>query len=1050
MTRLHLPFAAALACILLAAGRLAAQQPDSAGVAGVLKGLTWRNVGPNRGGRSIAAAGSVARPLEYYFGATGGGLWKTTDGGQSWKAVTDGKLGSSSVGAVAVCEANPDVAYIGMGETELRGNIMQGDGVYRSGDGGKSWQHVGLENTQAVGKIVVSPRSCDDVWVAAFGHVYGRGPDRGVYHSTDGGKGWTKALYRDDHTGAIDLVMDAADPKVLYAALWDANRTPWSLSSGGPGSGLFKSTDEGGHWTELSRNPGLPRGILGKIGVAVSPADPKRVFALVEAQDGGVFRSDDAGATWTRTNDERKLRQRAFYYTRIYADPKDRDVVYVVNVSFFRSKDGGKTFPQSIRPPHGDNHALWIAANDPKRMIEANDGGANVSVNGGETWTGQAYPTAQLYHIIADNHRPYFACGAQQDNSTICVPGKDWRFLSAGGGGYAFAVGGGESGYIANSPTDPDVYFAGSYGGLLTAFNRTNGQQRAINPWPDNPMGYSASDIAERFQWTFPIVVDPLAPRTLYAGSQHLWRTTNEGQSWERISPDLTRHDPKTLGPSGGPITLDQTGVETYGTVFTIAPSPVQAGIIWTGSDDGLVQLTRDAGKTWANVTPKELPPFARISMVEASPQRAGSAYLAANRYQMDDEGVYLYRTDDFGRSWTRITAGIKPNDYARVVREDPKRAGLLYAGTEHGFHVSFDDGARWQPFALNLPDTQVPDAVIQGGDVLIATHGRSAWILDGGADLLRQMGPQVAQGDVFLYRPSVAVRSVDQGAAIYYQLKKPATRLVLDILDGSGKVVRSFTTAPPKPDSAHRAAAEGEEDDEDFGPRAQTSIRDSAGLNKFTWDMRYAAPTGFPKMILWAARPMGPKAVPGTYQVRLTADGVVQTQPLEIQMDPRLRGVTLADLQAQFDLASRIADRFGQANAAVVRIRGTRSAIEEREKKTDDATVHRLADALLGRLGPIENAIYQTRLAASEDPLNFPIMLNNKIAALQGVVESSDSRPTDQSAVVLQELSGKLHVQLDALGQALGADLTAFNVALQAKGLAPVEVPSGEATAAR
>ncbi|HKP74918.1 MAG TPA: hypothetical protein VJT67_05210, partial [Longimicrobiaceae bacterium] len=767
--------------------------PDSMALAA----LRWRNIGPNRGGRSQAVAGSQKRPLEYWFGATGGGLWKTTDGGTTWRPMTDRFLTSSSVGAVAVCEANPDVVYVGMGETELRGNIMQGDGVWKTTDAGRTWTHVGLENTQAIARIRIHPDDCDRVWVAALGHPYAANAERGVFRSTDGGRSWQKTLYRGDRAGAVDLVMTPGHPDVMFAALWEVNRTSWSLSSGGPGSGLFRSTDGGATWTEITRNPGLPAGTLGKIGVAVSGGRRDRVWAIVEAQDGGVFRSDDGGATWTRTNQERKLRQRAFYYTRIYADPRDTGTVYVLNVSFQKSTDGGKTF-RAVRVPHGDNHDLWIAPDDPRRMIESNDGGANVSFNGGESWTDQDFPTAQLYHVTTTTRTPYDVCGAQQDNSTVCVPvngtGRDY-----------FAVGGGESGYIAARPDNPDVFFAGSYGGLLTRFDRKTGERRAINVWPENPMGYSSGDIRERFQWTFPIVLAPRNPRVLYVGSQHLWRSTDEGQSWTRVSPDLTRHAPETMGPSGGPITLDQTGVETFGTIFSIAPSPLDSMVIWTGSDDGMVYVTRDGGRTWSDVTPPELRGrFARISLVEASPNAPGKAYVAANRYQADDRAPYAYRTTDYGRTWTKIVGGIPGDDFFRAVREDPKRPGLLYAGTEHGVWVSFNDGGGWKSLRQGLPDTQVADLVVKDNDLILATHGRSFYVMDDVAPLRHMAGLSEATR---LFRPSEAVRT-GRGVTVYYQLGHPADRVTLEFADNRGRVIRSFTGTAA--DSARRGGGEG------------------------------------------------------------------------------------------------------------------------------------------------------------------------------------------------------------------------------------------------
>src|SRR5262245_21737586 len=593
-------------------------QPAEQGPFGALR---WRSLGPPRGGRSLGVSGSIARPYQYYMGATGGGLWKTSDGGATWRPVTDGQIHSSSVSGVAVAPSNPDVVYIGTGEPDIRGNIIQGDGAYKTIDGGKTWTHLGLTETQNISRIRVHPTNPDIVYVAAFGHHAAPNPERGVFRSKDGGKTWEKVLFRDDKTGAVEIVLDPGNPQVLYAALWEAYRNSWEMSSGGPGSGIFKSTDGGDRWIEVSRNPGLPKGPLGKIGLTVSGADSNRLYAQIEAEDGGFFMSNDAGATWTKVNDRRDLRQRAFYYTRVYADPKVKDTVYVLNVNFHKSTDAGKTWT-TLRPPHGDNHDMWIAPNDSNRMIEANDGGANVSINGGETWSAETMPTAQFYHVITTNHVPYHVCGAQQDNSTACVSSQSPAGGPGGSGAGAdqvfYSAGGGESGYIASDPGNPDIFYAGSYGGYFTRLDRTTGQQRAINPHPDNPMGYASADIARRFQWTFPSVLAP-KPGTelggantgpssvpvLYVGSQHVWKSTNEGQSFVKISPDLTRHDPKTMGASGGPITKDNTGVETYATVFTIAPSARDENVIWTGSDDGYVHITRDGGRNWKNVTPK-------------------------------------------------------------------------------------------------------------------------------------------------------------------------------------------------------------------------------------------------------------------------------------------------------------------------------------------------------------------------------------------------------------------------------------------------------------
>jgi photosystem II stability/assembly factor-like uncharacterized protein len=816
------------------------------------------------------------------------------------------------VGAVAVAESNPDVVYVGMGETCIRGNIMQGDGVYRSADGGKTWAHVGLAETQAISKIRVDPRNPDVVYVAAFGHPAGRNPERGVFKSTDGGKHWRRVLYRDDKTGAIDLSMDARDPNVLYAAMWEAYRITWQMSSGGPGSGLFKSTDGGEHWTEITRAPGLPKGVVGRIGVSVSPADGRRVYAAVEAADGGIYRSDDAGATWARTSDERKLRQRAFYYTHITADPQLRDRVYVLNVGLFRSDDGGARFDTTIAGPHSDHHDLWIAPNDNRRMAEANDGGGTVSVNAGRTWTGQSFPTAQLYHVATTRDFPYHACGAQQDNSTACLPSRGWANLRGANserpGDWMYDVGGGESGHIAPDPRDPNVFYAGSQGALLTRYDRRNGQIRDVQVYPRFFSGEPASALPERWQWTFPIVFAPTDPRTLFASSQHVWRTRDEGQTWARISPDLTRADPATLGPTGGPITQDMNGPEIYGTVFALAPSPLDAGVIWAGSDDGLAHVTRDGGRTWANVTPPGLPKFARVSAIDASRHAPGTAYLAAKNYLLDDRAPYLYRTRDFGRTWARVVAGIRADDYAHVVREDPARAGLLYAGTEHGVYVSWDAGDSWRSLSLKLPDTQVSDLVVEGDDLVIATHGRSMYVLEGLAPVREARPAGAAAPALQVFAPRVATRGVDE-AVVQYALARPADTVRVEVLDAAGRVVRSFTGGRAGADSAGGAPAAARDSAARGAAARDTILQPSgcetprrraggarpggqAGLNRFTWDLRHPGATTFPCMVIWSAAPdLGPLALPGQYRVRVTADGASETRPLAVRADPRLTG---------------------------------------------------------------------------------------------------------------------------------------------------------------
>ncbi len=1002
-------------------------------------GMTWRSIGPNRGGRSIAVAGSASRPNEYYFGAVGGGVWKTTDYGLNWAPVSDKSFATSSVGAVAIAPSNADVVYVGMGESCFRGNIIQGDGAYKTTDGGKTWTEAGLKNTEVVSKIRVHPTNPDIVYAAVLGHTYGPNDDRGVFRSKDGAKTWEKVLFRNNKTGAIDLSMDPKNPDVLYAGFWEAYRTPWSMESGGPGSGLFKTTDGGNTWTELTKNPGLPSGLWGKLGVSVSGADSNRVYAIIENDNGGVFVSDDAGATWKLTNDNRNLRQRAFYYTHIHADTVEKDTVYVENVQFFKSVDGGKTFPTQIRVPHGDNHDLWIAPNDNKRMVQANDGGGNVSVNGGQTWSDQDYATGQFYNVFTTKHVPYHICGAQQDNTTACISSEA---EAAGEGSLPtifYGVGGGESGYIAPDPTDTEVFFAGSYGGYLSRLNRGTGQQRAVNIYPNNPMGWSSVDIKERFQWTFPIVFSPLDAKTLYASSQHLFRTTNGGQSWEKISPNLARSDPKTMQASGGPITKDQTGVETYAVIFSIAPSKQDINTLWTGSDDGWVHITRDGGKNWEKVTPPDLPDFARISLIEASPHQNGVAYLAANRYQQGDRGPYVYKTSDFGKTWTKIVTGIPATDFARTIREDPTRRGLLYLGTETGVYASFTDGASWQSLRLNLPVTPVHGIVVEERDLVIGTHGRGFYVLDD-IGVLRQATPELTSNQLFIFAPESPLRGRDENVSFDYYLAKEASEVKIDILDAQSQVLRTFTGTPKKPDEAPATPAT-----QFFGFR-QPTVSVAKGMNRFTWDLRQNGAVVFSGMIMWAAQPQrGPASPPGKYAVRITANGETKTRDFSVGMDPRLKaeGITEEYLIEQFKLSARVREKVTEANNAVLTIRGIREQTNERLTKVSarrKAEIQKLADGLLKPLASVEEEVYQVRNRSNQDPLNYPIRLNNKIAALMGIIESADHRPTDQTYQVFDELSKELDAQLQKMAAAVKAELPRVNAALQREKIAPVD----------
>ncbi|HEX9369060.1 MAG TPA: hypothetical protein VF921_20690 [Vicinamibacterales bacterium] len=791
---------------------------------------------------------------------------------------------------------------------------------------------------------------------------------------------------------------------------------------GGHG-GLYKSTDGGTTWADISKNAGLPKPIWGKVGVSASGADGNRLYAIIEARDGGIFMSDDAGTSWKSINEDRRIRQRAFYYSRIYADPEARDTFYVLNTSVYRSTDAGKTL-RPVRDPHGDNHDLWIAPNDPKRMINTNDGGANVSTNGGETWSTQTFPTAQVYNVFTTAHVPYHVCGAQQDNSTVCVP-------SNGGGDTLYDVGGGESGYIAPDPRDTDVFYAGSYGGLLTRVNRRTNEQRAINVWPDNPMGHASGDMTERFQWTFPIVIAPTDPKTIYVTSQHVWTSTNEGQSWQRISPDLSRHDPSTMGDSGGPITLDQTGVETYAVVFALAPSPVDGTVIWAGSDDGLVHVTRDGGKNWTKITPPDLPDFARVSLIEASPHDAATAYLTANRYQRADRAPYVYRTHDYGKTWTKIVNGIRPDDFARSIDEDPKRKGLLFLGTETGVYISFDDGGVWQPFSLDLPVTPVHGILVHGDDLVIGTHGRSFYVMDN-INVLRQIGRETTAEAMVLFKPGDATRSVSRGVTVDYFLKQPAETVTIDFLDPQGKVIKTFTGTPPPPAPATPPVP----DDSFRPPPPPPPVKQ--GLNRFVWDTRYPDAKDFKGLIMWAGGVRGPAAPPGQYQVRLTAGGQTKTQPFAILTNPK-GSATAEDLSEQFILASQISGKVSAANSAVLRIRDLKDQIADRIQKANDPKIKAAGEALTEKLTAVEGEIYQYRNRSGQDPLNFPIKLNNKLAALQSVVESGDYRPTDQSYAVFKDLSAQLDAQFAKLDTLIKVDLAAFNVMLTKKKLTPV-----------
>ncbi|MFI5228134.1 MAG: WD40/YVTN/BNR-like repeat-containing protein, partial [Gemmatimonadales bacterium] len=1031
-----------------------------------LTGVRWREIGPYRGGRSVAATGNPSRPNEFWMGTPGGGVFKSINAGQSWAPVTDKYFGGT-IGAIAVAPSAPDVVYVGGGEYPIRGNVSHGDGVWKTTDGGKSWSFMGLGDTQQIADIVVNPTNPDLVYVGALGHVWAPNAERGVFRSKDGGKTWEKILFRNDSTGVVDLIMDPNDPNVLYAGLWQAGRTPWLLSSGGTGSGMFKSTDGGDHWTEITRNPGLPSGIWGNIGITVSAANSNRVWANIEADSGGVFRSDDAGKSWQLINTDRDLRQRAWYYTKIHADPRDTNVVYDNNVSFMISRDGGKTFRAVPGMHHGDSHDLWIDPKDHDRMVETDDGGAEVSVDGGKTWTDEDYATAQFYHVIATTHFPYHVCGAQQDNSTLCGPSRGSLDISDW-----VEAGGGESGWIAARTDDPDVVYAGSYGNLLTRKDMRNGITVNVNPWPDNPMGHPAMDPKYRFQWTFPIITSTHDANVVYAGSNVVHKSTNGGRSWTVISPDLTYHDPATLGNSGGPITKDQTSVEYYATVFVINESPVTGKTLWSGSDDGKVYVTRDGGVTWTDATPKDMRKFTRVSSIDASKFGECIATVAANRYQLDDFHPYLWKTSDCGAHWTRIDAGLPANEFTRVVREDPERAGLLFAGTERGVWLSTDDGGHWQSLRLNLPIVPVHDLVFKNGDVVLATHGRSFYIMDD-VSSLEQMSDAIERSDAHLFKPRDQVRiagfggfgggggfgaanrpvtpenapihptgqNPPSGVVVQYWLKAAGGTVGLELLEANGKLIRRYSSRDTTP-----TPSEGEGGGRRGGPPAR-AVTTTRGVNTFVWNMRYPDASSFPGMILWAASVTGPQVPPGSYKVRMTVnDAPVGTETFKILPDPRIKA-TLADWQAQSALALQIRDRFSEANDAVKEIRRIKAALADRKGKlpaTQAGEFAALSGAFATALTDVEDSLYQTQNRSEEDPLNFPIRLNNRVGALLGVVQSADGRPTQQSYQVYTVVSAELTKTMAKLKRVMDASLPRVNGMLRAAGLEEIPTKPG------
>jgi len=1024
------------------------------------EGLKMRCIGPYRGGRVTAVAGVRGEPFVAYQGATGGGVWRTTDGGASWQPVSDKYFKTGSVGALAVAESDTNVVYAGMGETPIRGNVSHGDGVYKSTDRGRTWMHMGLAETRQIGRIVIHPKDANLVYIAAQGHVWGPNPERGVYRSKDGGKTWERVLFVNEITGASDIAMDPTNPRILYAGFWEVNRKPWALVSGGNNSGLYRSTDGGDTWKKLTE--GLPEGVVGKIGISISAANPDRVYALVESTKGGLFVSNDGGEKWSLVSSDNRLRQRAWYYTEVYADPKSENTLYVLNVQLLRSTDGGRTF-QNVSVGHGDTHDLWIDPDDPRHLVLGDDGGAEISYNAGRTWSSILnQPTGQFYRVITDDRTPYWIYGAQQDNTTIAIPSRS-RGANIGESDW-YDAGGCESGWIAPKPGNPEITYAGCYGGSISRYDHKTGQTREIIAWPQNAIGQAAKDLKYRFQWNAPILVSPHDPNTLYHAAQVLLRSRDEGQTWEEISPDLTRNDKAKQDYSGGPITRDNTGIEVYDTIFAVVESPHEAGTIWAGTDDGLVQLTRDHGKTWQNVTPKGLPEWIQINSIEVSPNDKATAYVAATMYKFDDYQPYLFKTNDYGKTWKKIVRGIAPTSFTRVVREDPSRRGLLYAGTETGLYISLDDGENWQPFQLNLPVVPITDLAVKNKDLVVATQGRAFWILD---DLtpLHEYRDAVLADRFVVFTPRPALRmdggsigevgsqeadgqNPPNGVVLSYWLKEKLGEketMKVEFLEGD-KVLRTFSSEKKAGGERGAPGIPGERPDED--DKADVlPLEPKPGLNRVVWNMRVPEARLLPAAIIWGSS-AGPRVAPGTYAVRVTLGDKVVTKPVEVRPNPNVV-VSAEDLAAQFALLRDARDGLSAAHRAVRTIREVRQqtqGVVARAKQLGKAeTLEAKSKAIDDKLTAIEKKLVNPDIKASQDVLNFPPALDHQFAGLLGVVSSADAKPTAASFLFYKEVKAKLDGILAELNAVISTDLADFNRSVRELDVPPVVVRNRE-----
>ncbi len=991
----------------------------------VFNGLKWRNIGPFRAGRSLAVAGHSDLPLTYYFGATGGGVWKTTDGGNEWKPVSDSVFKSSSVGAITIAPSDKNVVYVGMGEADMRSNISFGDGMYKSVNGGENWTKIGLEKADAIANIEVHPNNADIIFAAAMGNPFHSNPERGVYRSKDGGKTWQLVLSKDDSTGAICVRIDQNNPRVVYATLWQAYRNGHSMSSGGKGSGMYKSVDGGDTWTCLNEKPGLPVGLLGKIGVAVSAVNSNRLYALIENAKGGLYRSDDAGEHWELINEDKNLWQRPWYYMHLQTDPKNENGLIILNVNAWKSFDGGKNF-KKIPVRHGDTHDVWINPKNPDNFIIGDDGGAEVTFNGGEVFSDLDIPTSQFYHVSVDNDFPYNIYGAQQDNSSIKIASRtDGNYIENDSW---YPVAGGEAGYIQADPTNSDITYGGEYDGSLSKYNKKTKQFQDISPYPESNIGAPSNAKKYRFQWTYPIVFSPQNPKRMYVTSQYVHVTEDGGNSFEIISPDLTRNNPKTTGETGGPITKDQTGAEVYATIFTMAESQLEQGVLWTGSDDGMVHISKNNGKNWDNISlpTSQLPDFCLISIIHTSDHAKGKAYLAANKYMYGDRTPYLFKTTDYGKTWTKITNGIPSDEYCRVLREDPNKAGLLYAGTERGVYVSFNDGNSWQKLNLNLPITPIRDLQIQKRekDLVIATHGRAFWILDDITPLYEIMDNAV-KSDKHLFKPRSAYRmqggqgkstnsgtNAPNGVIVRYYLKnKPTKEIELQFLNEKNDTIISYSSTKDLKGEPAKIAKEFYQDTKKDKPGFVTA---KAGMNIFIWDMCYPNVTTVDGTnIMWAGSGEGAKVVPGNYKVRLIEDKtIIAEQAIEIKKDPRLT-VSDADLKEQFDLHQKINKKIDEAHIAINQIRKIRTQINGYVATIKDSTLvnqmRKITKPILNSIDEIEANLMQPKAKAPQDVLAFPIQLNDKMAGLGSTVSSADTKPTKSAYIVYDDLATKI-----------------------------------------